>query len=136
MLASGFVLVLQAFLYAVELISIDVFINWEDVTLELILFMSFSMFDAAIHIAIGIIGYRVWKDPTKLNTRVGFAAGLFLLFLSILPTIFSGALLSFDDPRILIDTVVIFIITLGYVVGSIIVLTNFKQAIKDRRKKA
>ena len=136
MLASGFVLTLQAFLYLVELISVDILIKWENVSLELILFMSFSMFDAAIHIAIGIIGYKVWKDPTKKNTRIGFYAGIFLLCLSILPTVFSGELFSFEDPRIMIDTFVIFFITLGYVVGSIIVRINFKQAIKDRRIKA
>ena len=136
MLASGFVLTLQAFLYIVEFISVDLLVQWDRLSLELILFTSFSAFDSAIHIAIGIIGYKVWKDPTKTNTRVGFYAGLFLLCLSILPTVFSGGLFSFEDPRILIDTFVIFVITLGYVVGSIIVRVNFKQAIKDRRKKA
>ena len=131
MLSSGFVLILQAFLTVVELIAIIGFVPFSKISVELTIVMSIYIFDIFIHVSVGVLGYMVWKKPTKKLIKLGFIGGIVLFFFSVLPTIFSGSLMNFEDPRFMIDSIVIFTITVSYVVGSIIVRTNYKKSLEN-----
>ena len=80
-----------------------------------------------------MIGYKVWKykNPRPGIVNLGFASGIVLMVISILPMLFSGELVNLEDPRYFIDSVVVFIITVGYIVGSIIVKASYKKVIPE-----
>ena len=133
MLASSFVLMLRAILSVVELIpqALAGFKGVEAIVYVIVLSIN-SVF-AGIHLAIGVIGYKVWKykNPRPGIVNLGFASGIVLMVISILPMLFSGELVNLEDPRYFIDSVVVFIITVGYIVGSIIVKASYKKVIPE-----
>ncbi len=129
MLASGFVLILQALLSLVELVTLYPTIRDEAGVGAYAVFAVIVALISLLQIAIGVIGYKVWKDPTKRLIKIGFASGIVLLVLSILPTILTGELNDIGDTLMFVDSIVTFAVALAYVIGSFIVRANVKLAI-------
>ena len=86
----------------------------------------------AVQIAIGVIGYMVWANPTQKMIKLGFISGIVLFVLSILPVILTGSIDNSGDPLLFVDSVVTLIISIGYVIGSFIVRANYKLAREKR----
>ena len=160
MLSSGFVLIIWAVVTAIDAISylvasfeigraLDSLYNGSrpagDIAsnvISYILFIAFTMIPIILFIAIGFIGYRLWKNPTKRNIKIAFAAGMTLLGLTVLRLVlpmFGIAFLSINQfvssLNILntIDSIEILIITVMYVTGSIIVRANYKYGLLKPR---
>lgn len=129
MLASGFVLILQALLELAEItvVTIDL-INDLGWTSGMIM-ASVLLFFAVIRLVIGVLGYKVWKDPTKKMINWGFAAGIVLFVLAILPTIITGSPGDSNSVLLLADSIVTLVIAAAYIVGSVIVRANSNLAI-------
>lgn len=132
MLTAGFVLILQSLLAISEMIISYGEISGEIGTGGYILFAAIILVLAAIQIVIGVVGYLVWKDPTKKRIKVGFVCGIVLFLLSFLPVILTGSIDDSGNPLVFADSVVTLIIAAGYVVGSIIVRANSKLAREKR----
>ncbi len=135
MLSCGFVLLLQSLMNILEVVSTIIFVDQLQNLSFLSLFVSIGFMLSGVQLAIGIIGYKVWKDHTKRLIKVGFVAGIVLFFLSVLPVILSGSIFTADDPRSAIDSLVMFSIAAGYVAGSIIVRANYKLGLSDEEKR-
>jgi len=88
-----------------------------------------------LHLVIGYVGYKLWKDPTKKMIKVAFASGIALLVLTVLGMILSGRIISAGNVLILIDSAVILAITAGYVTGSFIVRANYGLGLLKPRDK-
>ena len=133
MLASSFVLMLRAILSVLEIVPSAWSIRHRDDAILYITLLTINAFFAGIHIAIGVIGYKIWKDknPRPKRVKFGFASGIVLFVISVLPMIFSGELYNLDDPRYFIDSVLVFIITTGYIIGSLIVRVSYKKVIPE-----
>lgn len=131
MLSCGFVLLLQAFLTVVETVALSLFMNQETHPIILAIAVTISLALSGLQIAIGIIGYKVWKKPTKALVILGFIAGIVLLVISVLPMIVSGTLFSWEDPRVGIDGIISFAVSVSYIVGAFIVRANFKKAVNN-----
>ena len=85
-----------------------------------------------IQFAIGIIGYLVWKDPTRRMIKIGFVSAIVLFAISILPIILTGTVDNSGNVLLLVDSVVSMIIAVGYVVGSVIVRSHLDMAREKR----
>lgn len=128
MLTAGFVLILQAFLMVSTLL-----LSYTDISQEIglagyIIYAAIILIIIAVQFAIGVIGYLVWKDPTRKRIKIGFISAIVLFVLSILPVILTGSIDDSGDPLIFADSVVTLIISVGYVIGAIIVRANLKMA--------
>ncbi len=132
MLTGGFVLILQS------LLSIGSAIISFKQTREEIGIIGFAVLIiivsliCAVQIAIGVIGYMVWANPTQKMIKLGFISGIVLFVLSILPVILTGSIDNSGDPLLFVDSVVTLIISIGYVIGSFIVRANYKLAREKR----
>ncbi len=133
MLASSFVLMLRAILSVVEIVPSAWSIHQREDAIVYITILIVNGIFAGIHLAIGVIGYKVWKDknPKPKRVKFGFASGIVLLIISVLPTLFSDELYNLGDPRYFIDSVVVLVITIGYIVGSFIVRISYKKVIPE-----
>ena len=142
MLAAGFVLMLHAMLSINEtgfllrlMIELDAqevgnkILDTEMIALFAVLFLYYIL-----HLAIGVIGYMVWKEPTKKRIMIGFIAGVILLILSVVPMILSGSILSEGDLLDLSGQIISLTIIAVYVAGSLIVMANRRLAIPATRK--
>jgi len=135
MLAAGFVLILESLMSMMQTlleygeVSAEIGMGGYVVLAVIIFLFSFA------ELAIGVIGYKVWKDPTKKMIKVGFAAGIVLFVLAILPIIFSGFVSDSSNPLMLADSIVTLVIAVGYVVGSVIVRANPDRALEKPRDK-
>lgn len=132
MLTAGFVLILQAFLMVATLL-----LSYPDISQEIglagyIIYAAIILIIIAVQFAIGVIGYLVWKDPTRKRIKIGFISAIVLFVLSILPVILTGSIDDSGNPLIFADSVVTLIISVGYVIGAIIVRANLKMARKKR----
>ncbi len=128
MLTAGFVLILQAFLMVATLL-----LSYTDISQEIglagyIIYAAIILIIIAVQFAIGVIGYLVWKDPTRKRIKIGFISAIVLFVLSILPVILTGSIDDSGDPLIFADSVVTLIISVGYIIGAIIVRANLKMA--------
>lgn len=132
MLTGGFVLILQSFLSIGSAI-----ISFKETRAEIgiigfaVLIIIVSLI-CAVQIAIGVIGYMVWANPTQKMIKLGFISGIVLFVLSILPVILTGSIDNSGDPLLFVDSVVTLIISVGYVIGSFIVRANYKLAREKR----
>lgn len=75
--------------------------------------------------AIGVIGYKVWKSPTKRMVNVGFIAGIILFLLTVAPMFITGTVISPDEPLVMMDNIIILICTALFITSSIVVHVNF-----------
>ena len=134
MLASGFVLILRSLLCGVELFTSTGYMIDLDERFRSIAFAVNLLF-VVFHLAIGYIGYKLWKDPTKKMIKVAFASGMALLALTVIGMALSGSFISAGNALILFDAVVILCITASYVAGSVIVRANFNLGLLKPRDK-
>ena len=132
MLTGGFVLILQVIVTIntiVELFtSAD---NGLTPSLRIVL-AALVIILSGVQIFIGVVGYLVWKDPTKTRIKLGFICGVILFVISILPVILTGSLDDSGNTLQFVDSLVLFVIAAGYVIGSFIVRANYKLAREKR----
>lgn len=130
MLASGFVLIMQTVMELAQMTITTVNLAKERGWVFALFMSAFLVLLAAVQLVIGVLGYKVWKDPTKKMINRGFIAGIVLFVMAILPTVLTG---SFGDKSgnllLLADSVVTLIISATYVIGAVIVRANRKLAI-------
>ncbi|MBP5292637.1 MAG: HAD-IC family P-type ATPase [Clostridia bacterium] len=139
LLSSGFVLILHAILSAVEWISSsfsEQMIGFSD---KYQIGMGFSIFINTVfilfNIAIGYIGYKVWKDPTKKMLNVTIISAGILLVLTVTNMVLSGAVLSrTTDVLMSIDSVLILVATALYIVGALIVRSQYHLGLDKARE--
>ncbi|MBO4326427.1 MAG: HAD-IC family P-type ATPase [Clostridia bacterium] len=139
MLASGFILIIWSIVAVLQLIrtkrALYKFSSIADSTRSAVgLNITLTIIHILLFFVIGFIGYRLWKNPTKRNIKIAFAAGMTLLVLTVFSIIFSNA--SIANTQGLLDTVdriEILIITIMYVAGSIIVRANYKLGLLKPR---
>ena len=132
MLTSGFVLILQSILTMMTL-----FLSYGEISQEVgaggyAIFAVIVMIIVVVQTAIGVIGYLVWKDPTRKMIKISFAAGIVLFILSVLPVILTGTIDDSGSPLIIADSVVTLILSIGYIIGAVIVRANLKLARQKR----
>ena len=137
MLSAGFVLIIHALLSGLELYAVSLIV-YELEAPDLLLNISFAVaaITAAAHLAIGVIGYKVWKDPTRKMIRIGFVSGFALLFLTVVSLLFAGIIVFDNDTMYDVDILVILGVSLTYAVGCFIVHANRRLAIAKPRGKA
>ena len=76
---------------------------------------------ATAQVAIGVIGYIVWKSPTKKAVNTGFIAGILLFLLTVAPMFITGTVISPDNPLVMTDNTIILLATALYIIGAVIV---------------
>ena len=86
-------------------------------------------------LAIGVIGYKVWKDPTHKMVRVGFISGIVLLILTVFSVIFSAVIVFDNDTLYDFDLIVILGFAATYAIGAFIVYGNRRLALDKPRDK-
>ena len=135
MLASGIVLVIHAVLSAIEVISSAAYIIYNENLFgsnrTALLIVNFAV--VLLRIAIGYIGYKVWKDPTKKMLIVGFVSALVMVALTVTTLVISGNFISTDDLALTIDGVAIMVNTVAYVFGAVLVIANFSHGLLKKR---
>ncbi len=137
MLASGFVLILRSLLCGIELFTSTGYMVDIDGRFGNLAGLAFAvnLLFILMHLVIGYVGYKLWKDPTKKMIRIAFASGIALLVLTVLGMILSGRIISAGNVLLLIDSVVILAITVWYVTGSFIVRANYDLGLLKPRDK-
>lgn len=138
MLASGFVLILHAILTAIETFTNTgsmVYISDKFPQIQGI--SSFiSIVFVVLHLVIGYVGYKLWKDPTKKMIKIAFACAVVLLIISIIATVLSNSVISnSSDPLVLFDSIVILVITAAYITGALIVRSRYDLGLEKPRDK-
>lgn len=141
MLSAGFVLILHGILCVVELILLVR--DAQDLAAEegLAFKSNWQWYIAllfgyyVLHFVIGVIGYMVWKEPTRRRIIIGFISGIVLLLLALIPIILTGTVISNEDLLDLSGSIISLAIIVIYTAGSVIVLINRRCAIPAPRKK-
>ena len=132
MLTAGFVLILESIMSFAQMIIIVYLVSSMMETRDIILVLVLTVVLSVAQIAIGVIGYKVWKDPTRRMIKVGFISGIVLFLLAILPTILAGTLSDIRNPLQFVDSLVLLVIAIGYVIGAVFVRANLKLAREKR----
>ena len=135
MLANGFVLILMALLTIFEAFYSAKGVTEVGETIAYVVSAIIVISLALVYLVIGVIGYKVWKDPTKKMIKIGFVAGIVMLVLTVIPMFFTGNIISDDDPRVVIDNVISLVISLAFVLGAVIVRANYKLGLEKPRDK-
>ena len=141
MLSAGFVLMLHAILAIFQIISIiDILGDFAAAYPESIesgweWYMVLNLLFYFLHFVIGVIGYMVWKEPTRKRIIVGFISGITLLALNIIPIITNGEIVSNNDLLDLSGSIISLTIIIIYIMGSVMVLANKRFAALTTRKK-
>lgn len=138
MLASGFVLILHAVLSFIEtLTNTGYMVNISDNFSKAQGITTFvSIVYVILHLAIGYIGYKLWKDPTKKMIKIAFASAIVLLVITITATVMSNSIISTSsDPLIVFDSIVILVITVAYIAGAITVRAKYDLGLEKPRDK-
>lgn len=135
MLASGIVLVLHGVLAGAELVANAGYMITSDklfgnnrpvlITVNVIVIL--------IRIAIGYIGYKLWKDPTKNMIKVGSVATGVLIALTVATIVISGNFLETGNKLLMVDGIVILLNTAAYIVGAIFVILNYRHGLLKKR---
>ncbi len=138
MLASGFILIIWAFVSAANLITASrtlyAFRGESMPGFVRILNYALTVVYILFYLAIGYMGYRLWKDPTKKNIKIAFVMGMILAGLTVFSLIFSSVtLINKENILITIDNIEMLIITVMYVTGAIIVRANYKYGLLKPR---
>ncbi len=138
MLASGFVLILHAILSAIEtltntgsMVSIsDKFAASNGFAILI------NMIYVVLHLAIGYIGYKLWKDPTKKMIKIAFVSAAVLLIITVIAMFLSNSIISTsNDPLTVFDSVIILVLTAAYIAGAIIVRVKYDLGLEKPRDK-
>ena len=131
MLTSGLVIFLRALLGAFELIFSKRYL----ISIPSGAAIPVNIFYILAMLAIGFFGYKLWKDPTKKNILIAFGMGVALLVLSVTEMVFAGKIIETGDLPRVIDQVIILVITLSYIIGSVIVRANYNLGLLKPRDK-
>ena len=135
-LASGIVLILYAVLSAVEMIasaSAPVPIS-ERYHIGTGLSVFINIVYILLHLAIGYIGYKTWKDPTKKMLRVVFAAAIVLTVVTVGSMILSNSMITrTNDMLMIIDSILVLVSTAAYITGAVIVRSQYKLGLLKPR---
>ena len=136
-LASGIVLILYAVLSAVEMIasaSAPVPIS-ERYHIGTGLSVFINIVYILLHLAIGYIGYKTWKDPTKKMLRVVFAAAIVLTVVTVGSMILSNSMITrTNDMLMIIDSILVLVSTAAYITGAVIVRSQYKLGLLKPRE--
>ena len=132
MLTAGFVLILESLMSIISLAAAHDELKEMGGELLFIIIAIIIGVLALIHIVIGVIGYKVWKDPTKKLIKVGFVSSIVLFVLAVLPVILTGQIDTLGNPLLFVDNAVTLVIAIGYIIGAIIVRANYKLAREKR----
>ncbi len=127
MLTAGIVICLQALVSSAELITEYSEIKGSFGVIGFTVVAVITTIINLIQLAIGVVGYKVWKDPTRRLIRIGFVCGIVTFVFAVLPTILMGVG-SYENPLLFADAAVSFLIAVAYIVGSVIVRANLKNA--------
>ena len=137
MLASGFVLILHALLTAFEAIFST---GGQMVTVSEKfgalsgLSVPLNVLYILFHLAIGYIGYKLWKNPTKKMIRIAFVAAAVLLALTLISMLLSNNVISkTNDVLLIADSVVMLVITAAYIVGAVFVRCRIDLGLLTKR---
>ena len=138
MLASGFVFMLYALLMGAETAfftgTLVRFSESSQATKGLVTFVN-ALF-AVAYFAVGYIGYKTWKDPTKKMIKVGFVAAISLVAITVVKLILSGmVVIRTQDPLLIIDNALILALTAVYIVGALMVRSQIKLGLLKPRDK-
>ena len=134
MLSSGFVLILRALLGGIELFTSTGYMV--DVSRELVpVSFAVNLVYVILHLIIGYIGYKTWKDPTKKMLKIGFASGITLLVITTAGMIMSGGIIRTGNALPVIDSAVVLAVTAAYITGSFIVRANYDLGLLKPRDK-
>ncbi|MBP5312489.1 MAG: HAD-IC family P-type ATPase [Clostridia bacterium] len=137
MLASGLVLIIHGILAAIEAAaSTGYFVQVNTVYVgnkTVILIVNFAVI--ALHLAIGYIGYKLWKDPTKKMIKVAFGSAVVLTAVTVVMFILSGNIIRTGSVLLMLDGLVILINTVFYITGAVIVVANYSHGLLKPRGK-
>lgn len=135
MLSAGFVLMLRSLISIVEMIFSAQELKASQGGAVFADYLTINIGYITIQLITGVIAYTVWFNPTKKRVLVGLVAGISQFVLTSVALLFSGALLSIDGNRLLIDSIVIFIIAADYMIGSMIVYVQYPQIVAKRAER-
>jgi hypothetical protein len=138
MLASGFVLILHAILSAIEtLTNTGSMVSISDKLAASNGFaILINMIYVVLHLAIGYIGYKLWKDPTKKMIKIAFVSAAVLLVITVIAMFLSNSIISTsNDPLTVFDSVIILVLTAAYITGAIIVRVKYDLGLEKPRDK-
>ncbi len=121
MLASGFVLVIRALLAMAELIASNTYLIVPKETVDMYKAVEINATIILLHLAIGVIGYKLWKDPTKKMIKIAFWSAMLLVVLTVIQMISMGSIINEDSTLLMIDSIEILAAAIAYVIGAIIV---------------
>ena len=132
MLVAGFVMILQASVSLLEVIRMyaDAGNVFDLIIINVLAVVIFVV--SAVQVVIGVIGYKVWKDPTRKLIKASFVCGIVVFVFSVVPVILTGSITSETDPLLATDAIVTFLLSVAYIVGAIIVRANLKLAREKR----
>lgn len=138
-LTSGFVLILHAIVAAIEAAASSFSTSMVAISDKYPIGEGMSIFINSLFIvlyfAIGYIGYKAWKDPTKKMLRISFASAAVLLLLTVAHMILTGSVISTtDNILMLMDSVIILVMTVVYIIGSIIIRSQIKLGLLKPRE--
>ena len=137
MLSSGIVLIIWSFVAMTELLKNLPGTEGSGQTLNFAVGVSLaiSLLQILLHLAIGIMGYILWKDPLKKNIKIAFVMGNILLVMTIISIIVSATSGIFGDKNILlvIDNIVLLLNSAAYIVGAVIVRANYERGLLKKR---
>ena len=140
MLSSGFILIIWSIVAIIDLIAAKRFLfefrsggNFASGFLYG-MNLTLTIVHIILHFVIGLMGYMLWKNPTKKNIKIAFVMGMVLLGVTVFSLVFSNvSVISRDNILVTIDNIEILIITLMYVAGAIIVRANYKLGLLKPR---
>lgn len=136
MLSSGFVLILHAVLAAVETFTktgsmVNLTSNYPGTEG---LATAVNVAFITLHLIIGYIGYKLWKDPTKKMIKIAFASAVTLAVLTVVSMILSNSMLDLSQaPLLVFDNIVILVITVVYIIGAVTVRAQISHGLEKPR---
>ncbi len=88
-----------------------------------------------IHIGIGFIGYKTWKDPTKKMLNAAFIAAIVLFAATLINMILSHSVIAeTESVLMIIDSILVLVETVAYIVGAIIVRSQYSLGLLKPRE--
>lgn len=138
MLASGLVIILRALLTGVEAVTSTGYMIELGSSLpeNRVAIIAVNVTVVLIHIAIGYIGYKLWKDPTRKMIKVAFVTAMVFAAVTAASVALSGSIIKQGSVLITIDSVVTMLNTVFYIAGAIIVMANISHGLLKPRDKA
>ncbi len=132
-LSSGLVLVLRAVLALIELFTGTGSIVSLNDTYSHTAVVIATLIYAAIYLVIGVIGYQLWKNPTKKMIRVAFLTGIALAAVTMSPMAATAKIPADAGLLIKLDSGAILLIAIVYITGTWIVRKQIDLGLLKKR---